>query len=132
LADFSQSQAKTKVVCSPSTPRKPLLGHFISSIWVQWVILPCYEGCVWLMLDMPCPLGTAAAGQKFGRYFRFQPELGSKFRRNSFRSRAQNLAGTRILTKTSISFRSFPEFLRSLMLSNWWYDCHIYVTSPSP
>jgi hypothetical protein len=21
---------------------------------------------------------------------------------------------------------------RSLMLSNWWYDCHIYVTFPSP
>jgi hypothetical protein len=33
------------------------------------------------------------------------------------------------LTETSILFQSFPEFLRSLMLSNWWYDCHIYVAS---
>jgi hypothetical protein len=24
----------------------------------------CYEGSVWLILDMPCPLGTVA-GQKF-------------------------------------------------------------------
>jgi hypothetical protein len=45
--------------------------------------------------------------------------LGSKFRRNSFRLRARNnIAGTGILTETSISFRSFPEFFRSLMLSN--------------
>jgi hypothetical protein len=70
---------------------------------------------------------------------RFRKWLGSKFWRNSFRSRARNIAGTGILTETSISFRSFPEFLcvtdeyqRSLMLSNRWYDCHIYVASPSP
>jgi hypothetical protein len=35
LADFSQSQAKTKVVFAASTPRKPLLGHLISSRSVQ-------------------------------------------------------------------------------------------------
>jgi hypothetical protein len=58
-------------------------------------------------------------------YLSYGWELGSKFRRNSFQSRAWNLAGTGILTETSISFRSFPEFLcvtddyqRSLMLSN--------------
>jgi hypothetical protein len=26
-------------------------------------MLPCYEGTAWLILDMPCPLGTVA-GQK--------------------------------------------------------------------
>jgi hypothetical protein len=31
---------------------------------------------------------------------------------------ARNIAGTRILNETSISFRSFPEFFRSLMLIN--------------
>ena len=55
-----------------STHRKPPLEHynFISSISVQWVMLPCYEGYVWLILDMPCSLGIVA-GQRFGR---FQPE----------------------------------------------------------
>jgi hypothetical protein len=33
-------------------------------------MLPCYEGYVWLILDMPCSLGIVA-GQRFGR---FQPE----------------------------------------------------------
>jgi hypothetical protein len=33
LADFSKSQAKTKVVYAASTPRKPLLDHFISSLY---------------------------------------------------------------------------------------------------
>jgi hypothetical protein len=33
-----------------------LLDHFISSIGVQWVMLPSYEGSVWLILDMSCPL----------------------------------------------------------------------------
>jgi hypothetical protein len=28
------------------------------------VMLPCYEGSVWLILDMLCPLGTVA-GQTF-------------------------------------------------------------------
>jgi hypothetical protein len=50
-----------------STLRKPLLDHFISSIWVQWVMVLCYEG---LILDMLCSIGTVAC-QKFGR---FQPE----------------------------------------------------------
>jgi hypothetical protein len=45
------------------------LVHFISSIWVQWVMLPCYECSVRLILDMPCPLGTVIGiGQKFGRF----------------------------------------------------------------
>jgi hypothetical protein len=35
---------------------KPLLDHFISSIWVWRVMLPSYEGSVWLILDMPCIL----------------------------------------------------------------------------
>jgi hypothetical protein len=71
----------------------------------------------------------------------FQPlwlQLGPKFQRNSFRSWARNLALTGRPTETSIWFRSFPEFLRvtddyqrSLMLSNWWYECHIYVISLS-
>jgi hypothetical protein len=43
-----------------STPRKPLLDHFISSIWVQWVMLPCYEGPMGLILDMSCPLGNVS------------------------------------------------------------------------
>jgi hypothetical protein len=37
-----------------------LLTHFISSIRVQWVMLQCYEGSMRLILDMPCPLGTAS------------------------------------------------------------------------
>jgi hypothetical protein len=62
--------AKTKPrFFAPSTPRKPLLDHFISSIWLQWVVfLPCYVGSVRLILDMPCPLGNVA-GQKFGRFW---------------------------------------------------------------
>jgi hypothetical protein len=60
-----------------------------------------------------------------GKNIPYPTVLGSKFRRNSFWSQARNLAGTGISTKTSISLRSFPEFLcvtdgyqRSLMLSN--------------
>jgi hypothetical protein len=29
-----------------STPSKLLLDHFISSIWIQWVMFPCHEGSV--------------------------------------------------------------------------------------
>ena len=35
LADFSQSQANKSRLFVASTPRKTLLDHFISSIWVQ-------------------------------------------------------------------------------------------------
>jgi uncharacterized protein YceK len=49
-----------------STPSMALLNHFISSAWVHWVMLQCWEGSVWLILDMPCALVTTA-GQKFGR-----------------------------------------------------------------
>jgi hypothetical protein len=52
---------------SASSHRKPLLDHLISSIWVKWKMITCYEGYVWLILVMPCPLGTVA-GPKFGRF----------------------------------------------------------------
>jgi hypothetical protein len=48
-----------------------LPNHFISSIWVQWVMLQCWEGCVCLISDMPCLCDGTAAGKKFGR---FHPE----------------------------------------------------------
>jgi uncharacterized protein YqcC (DUF446 family) len=44
------------------------LYNFISSIWLQWLMFPCYEGSVRLILDMPWPLGTVA-GQRFGRFW---------------------------------------------------------------
>jgi hypothetical protein len=49
------------------TPTMKLLNHFISSIWVQWVMVLCWWGSVWLILDMWCALVTAA-GKTFGRF----------------------------------------------------------------
>ena len=53
-------------------PSMAMLNHFISSTWVQWVMLQCWEGSVWLILDMPCLIGTAAC-QKFGRFVQAKP-----------------------------------------------------------
>jgi hypothetical protein len=55
-----------------------LLNHFISSIWIQWVLLQCGEGSVWLILDMSCPHGIGA-GQKFCRFkpdYNIKPRVG--------------------------------------------------------
>jgi hypothetical protein len=86
------------------------------------VLNPCQyldHVCVsnpWSSLGGTCiGIGTKVGGFVLSNHVL---ELGSKFRRNSFRLRAQNIAGTGILTETSISFRSFPEYQRSLMLSN--------------
>jgi hypothetical protein len=71
-----------------------------------------------LMVVAATKAGLFCASSEVEGFGRATKKLGSKFRRNSFRSRAQNLARTGISTETSILFRSFPEFLRSLMLSN--------------
>jgi hypothetical protein len=68
LTDFSQSEAKTKVDCSQHS-KETTAGSFnflhMGSVTMSDV-LPCYKGSVWLILDMPCPLGTVACQKVTG------------------------------------------------------------------
>jgi hypothetical protein len=67
----SQSQAKTKVICSQLTKHgtaEPF--HFLYSMGPISDVTILRRLCMWLILDMPCPCG-AVAGNMFGR---FQPE----------------------------------------------------------
>jgi hypothetical protein len=56
LADFSQGEAKTKVVCSQHS-KETIAGpfHFLHMGPMSDVAM-LYEGSVWLNLDIPCPL----------------------------------------------------------------------------
>jgi hypothetical protein len=57
--DFSQSQAKTKDVCSQRTNETTAGPFNFLLMGPMSMMLPCYEGSVWLILDMPCPLGIS-------------------------------------------------------------------------
>jgi hypothetical protein len=51
-----------------STPSMALLNHFISSIWVQWLMLQCWEGSTFLNGHLDLPINRPLLGPPVGCY----------------------------------------------------------------